>query len=339
MAGDFLEIFIEFNNYHGKTKVYSISFNNEKPIIIDKAGLKFNLLSSALKYKKWSEIKTITLELDYKNEFPSRNTLVLVKTDNENIPIEQPLIFNEQQAIKIKTPEIYCFQIRRKNITMEKYYKNIFITRKKFSNINKITSLANVYVIPDKEIFDLKTNKSELLDSIIDDKIKYLIKTNQELPNYFLDQLKFLHQESSTTNKLNYINHGLYEKEIISKEKKIYDFESQRFIDSYEPNTDEGLMIPYHFYGDYNGHFAFNYKVNDKKWVSLKLNFSDKVEKPLLHPDFGIIKTKLNAKTETYYPPFEENAYRFHVSNEELLDITTLKNRLKTVDLNRYLND
>lgn len=340
LAADLFEIYLNVRNYNNFDKLFvkHISINNEKPIVFAEGkAQRFNFYHTVFKKKKWSDVKSISILIETeKKNLKQYNTFQLIKT-NQNISVkEQPVIFNENNELKISIPEIYHFEISAENAIPKKYYKDIIIKRKKLSNTKKQSSIASMYVIQDKKVFNEENQLSELLDNIIDEKIKRTIKINQELPVFHLNKLITTKKDKDTENNLECISHDLFNKEIISNEKKSYDFEEKTFKIAHEQNTDVGIMIPYHYYGNYTGKFEFEYKVNDKKSIKLDLNFLDNVQKPLLHVNYGIIKLDLVEREETRYKPIQN--FKYHLTNKDVLNILVLKEKMQLLDLNKFLS-
>lgn len=333
-------MYFKFPRYYDYEKIYvkSISINNEKAITFSESkNERFNFFHTIFK-KKWSEVKTISVTIATKTSYEEakENTIQLIKTDDNNNHIEQSIIFNENNELKISVPEVYHLKVEHQKITPEKFYKDIIVKRNKLLNTKKITSIASIYFIQDKRIYDDENQKSSIFDDIIADEIRHLIKIKQELPFVNINKLiTYKKGEKENSNILNYINYGLYEKEIISKEKKIYDYENKAFINSFVSNTNEGIMIPYHYYGDYSGTFEFQYKINDKKTIKLNLNFLDNVQQPLLHPNYGKIKMKYQEKDESYYKPIEY--FRYFMNNENILKNLVSKTKMQFIELENYL--
>ncbi|MGP1451386.1 MAG: hypothetical protein ACTTJO_01245 [Metamycoplasmataceae bacterium] len=104
-------MYFKFPRYYDYEKIYvkSISINNEKAITFSESkNERFNFFHTIFK-NKWSEVKTISVTIVTKTSYEEgkENTIQLIKTDENNNHIEQSIIFNENNELKISVPEVY----------------------------------------------------------------------------------------------------------------------------------------------------------------------------------------------------------------------------------------
>ncbi|WP_033160798.1 MHO_1580 family protein [[Mycoplasma] collis] len=241
--------------------------------------------------KEFSEIKNIKIiasevELDDKNQEISDNIVIqtnLTKIKNFNKIVE----FDAHKPIEFKTVKVIRIESNNK---LSEYYESEY--EKKYYN--------NIYFFPRKLInglhnevlFDVATNNDIYPNEIFDKDFDLKAFNLTDIPIENNEKLKLNFEKVSNYNN-NLVING---KKIIGQIKIVdftyYDILKQKTINENNIYSKNGFLIPYNFQGllKLKSEIFLN-----NEFKNIFLNYSQKIEKPFLDKNNGIVKLHLTS--------------------------------------------
>ncbi|MCE6114914.1 hypothetical protein J7892_00170 [Mycoplasmopsis agalactiae] len=139
--------------------------------------------------------------------------------------------------------------------------------------------------------------------------------------------------ETETTSSI--YNKGVDIKNIAINDYYEFDYKQGKLVNSVS-GQNKGLFIPFNFKGNFNTSYRLIWKTNEKSKNSehsIVINNSQKVIRPMLDPYSGLIKLKINDKSDERTQP-----YKFKFLSDQIKEIIELKENPTIEMFERFRN-